>query len=340
MIKSNMKTPHRKLVIEISQKTIFSITFLILTLLFFQSVASSLIGLFISILIYSALNPLVSALESKKIPRSLSAIVVMLIITSGLFTLVASIIGPLITQTISFIEQLPYLIERLAPYNFDLSSITPQIFQAPGNVLRLAIGTFSGVLSFFTLLVISYYLLEDRPRLLGHLKFIFRDDVLADHYYSMIQEIEIRLGSWVRGMLTLMTIVGSMSFVGFSLIGLPSAIPLAVIAGILELIPNIGPTVAAIPAIIVGFSISPSHGLAALGLAVLIQQLENNLIVPKVMQKASGLHPVITIFSILIGYKLGGPLLAVLSLPIVISIDTVMLHLRKHPKEKLVELES
>ncbi len=335
-----MKNNHSKVIIEISQKSVFFIAFFILSLVFFQNVASTLIGLFVSVLIYAALNPIVSALEAKKIPRSLGAILVMLTLSSSLVVLVASIIGPLISQTISFVQQLPILIERLAPYNIDLATITPQIVQAPGNVLKIAVGTFSGVVTFFTLLVIAYYFLDDRPRLFNHLKFIFQDEDKAKLYLKIISEIEVRLGAWVRGMLTLMLIVGSMSFAGFTLIGLPSAIPLAVIAGLLELVTNIGPTIAAVPAVIVGFSISPTHGFATLGLTILIQQLENNFIVPKVMQKASGIHPVITIFSILIGYQLGGALLAVLSLPFVISVRVIIEHLRKHPNDKLVELES
>ena len=89
-----------------------------------------------------------------------------------------------------------------------------------------------------------------------------------------------------------MFLVGFLGYIGFVLIGLPSAVPLAVIAGVLELLPNVGPTVAAVPAVIVGFSISPTHGLLALGLTILIQQLENNVFVPKIMQHATGLHPV------------------------------------------------
>ena len=89
-----------------------------------------------------------------------------------------------------------------------------------------------------------------------------------------------------------MVIVGSMSYIGLVLLGIPYAMSLALIAGMLEMVPMVGPTVALVPALIVGFATSPIHGIVCfLGLYILIQQLENNLIVPKVMQKRLGLTP-------------------------------------------------
>ena len=135
-----------------------------------------------------------------------------------------------------------------------------------------------------------------------------------------------------------MVFVGTLNYIGFLLIGLPSAIPLAVIAGVLELIPNVGPTVAAIPAVIVGFSISPTHGFLAIGLAILVQQLENNIFVPKVMQKAIGLHPVVTIVVLSIGLKLGGPILAILALPVVLSFRVLFPHFHAPTQKEVAAL--
>jgi predicted PurR-regulated permease PerM len=86
-----------------------------------------------------------------------------------------------------------------------------------------------------------------------------------------------------------MVLVGALNYVGFLAVGLPYALPLAFIAGILELVPNIGPVIATIPAMFVGFSVSVTHGIASMIVSILVQQLENNVIVPKVMQKSPGL---------------------------------------------------
>ncbi|HHH14267.1 MAG TPA: AI-2E family transporter, partial [candidate division WWE3 bacterium] len=115
--------------------------------------------------------------------------------------------------------------------------------------------------------------------------------------------------------------------IGLVALGVNYALSLALIAGILEIVPIIGPIIATIPALIVGFAVSPIKGLGVLGLYILIQQLENNLIVPKVMQKAVGFNPLITMTAILIGGSLFGVLGALLSIPVTIIIVILFKHL-------------
>jgi predicted PurR-regulated permease PerM len=122
-----------------------------------------------------------------------------------------------------------------------------------------------------------------------------------------------------------MVIVGSLNYIGLTLIGIKYALPLAVLAGLLEVVPNLGPTIAAIPAVLVGFSQSPFLGVSALAVAVLVQQLENNLIVPLVMKKAVGLNPIITLMAFIIGGKLAGVLGVLLSVPVVVVLKTFFL---------------
>lgn len=315
----------KKITVDISHRTIIFTLFLLLLILFFQHIESVLIGLFIAVLIAVAINPLVNWLEKRRISRSISAFLILVIIFALLTLLAVSLIAPLLDETQNFIKELPRLIERLGVYNIDLGTFGNQISAAPRSVLKVAATTFSGLVFFFTILVIGFYILEDRPNLKKHLITIF-GETKADIYHQITMELETRLGSWVRGELMLMFVVGLMNYLGFILIGLPFAVPLAVIAGILELVPNIGPTIAAIPAAVVGFSVSPTLGFMALGLAIIVQQLENNLFVPKIMQAAIGLHPVVTIVSLMIGFNIGGPLLAVLSLPIILCLQVVVPH--------------
>lgn len=331
-------TTSKKVTVDLSVRSYLLAIIAFLSILFFQNILGILILVFVSFLIAVAVLPFVNALEKRRIPRGLSTFVILLLIFSGLITLAVSLISPLVSQTIVFLQQLPPLIERLAPYNIDLSSaLTPQLTSAPGNVLRLAAGTFSSLLALFTVIVISYYLVAERTRLKTYLESWF-DTARAKKYLHSVEELEKRLGAWVRGQIFLMFLVGFLSYIGFVLIGLPSAVPLAVIAGVLELLPNVGPTVAAIPAVIVGFSISPTHGLLTLGLTILVQQLENNIFVPKIMQHATGLHPVITILVLMIGYRLGGPPLAILALPLVLSLNLLLSHLHDNgTKESLGE---
>src|SRR3989338_453148 len=327
---NNMST--RKVTINISLRSYLLGAAVVLSILFFRHILSIISLLFVAFLVSIAVGPSVSFLETKRVPRSISSFLILLLLFSGIATLAVSLISPLINQTTAFLAQLPPLIEKLAPYNIDFTSILTPQFSSAGGVIKIALGTFSGVIAFFTLIVIAYYMIQDRPHLPKALVNLF-GEVNGNIYSHAVSELELRLGAWVRGELFLMTLVGTLNYIGFLLIGLPSAVPLAVIAGLLELIPNVGPTVAAIPVVIVGFSISPTIGFMTVGLAILVQQLENNVFVPKVMQKAIGLHPVVTIIVLSIGFKLGGPILAILALPVVLSLRVLFAHLH-HPTEK------
>src|SRR5690606_15670337 len=121
----------------------------------------------------------------------------------------------------------------------------------------------------------------------------------------------------------LMLAVGLLSFVGLSLLGIPYAVPLALLAGLLEIVPNVGPTVAAIPAVFVGYLAGGPviAGVVAL-LAIVIQQIENNLLVPKIMHANANVNPLISLILILTGLKVTGVIGALLAIPVYIVMRT------------------
>ena len=121
-----------------------------------------------------------------------------------------------------------------------------------------------------------------------------------------------------------MFIVGIMSYIGLIFLGVEFAIPLAFIAGLLEVIPNVGPTLSMIPAILVALGTSPVLALAVFALYFVIQQLENTIIVPKVFSKAVGISPLIVIVSLMIGFKIAGVSGAILSLPTVLFLEIII----------------
>jgi predicted PurR-regulated permease PerM len=108
-----------------------------------------------------------------------------------------------------------------------------------------------------------------------------------------------------------------------ALIGIPFAVPLAIMAGLLEIVPMLGPIVAAVPATIIGLSISPTMGLAAAALAFAVQQLENYVFVPKIMEKSTGVSPIITLLALAIGFRLAGVAGAVISMPVVLALSII-----------------
>ena len=173
---------------------------------------------------------------------------------------------------------------------------------------------FSNAFSVVTILVLTFYFLLDYPNLKERFLDLYPKGS-RKRVAHLLDEIETKIGGWLRGQVSLMFIVGLASFIGLSLLKIDYALSLAVIAGFLEIIPMIVPIVSVIPAAIVASATSPlSVALVAL-LYVLIQQLESNLVVPKVMEKAVGFSPIVTLIAILVGGKLFGILGALLSIP-------------------------
>jgi predicted PurR-regulated permease PerM len=190
------------------------------------------------------------------------------------------------------------------------------------NALNFTVSAFGILLEIITVIIISIYLFLDREKL-----FQFFIDVLRldkKKFYSVYDKVEVQLGAWVRGQLILGVIVGFMTWVGLVILGIKFALPLAVLAGILEIIPIIGPIIAAVPIAIIGFSVSITTGVLTLGLSTLIQQLENNLLVPGVMKKAVGLSPIVTLTSVLIGSKLLGIIGAILAVPVAAMVSVLI----------------
>ena len=313
--------------VEISYKTIVFTAVFVASLWFIYSIRDIVLQLFASLLLMTILNPIVKKLSKIKIPRSLS-ILVSYVVIFGLFGFAIGILlPPLVEQTTNLANNLPkYLSDSgITKYaNGDiLKEIVSQLGTVPSQVIKAGFSFFTNILNILTVLIFAFYLLLIRDKFDKNLESIFGKEKSID-VSSVVNELELKLGGWARGQLLLMLLVGISSYIVFVILGIPFALPLALLAGIFEIVPYLGPIVASIPAIILGFSISPFVGGAAIGLAILIQQLENYVFVPKVMEKSTGMSPIIILLALAVGAKLAGITGMVISIPIVIIIQTLL----------------
>lgn len=313
--------------VEISYKTIVFTVFFIVSLWFLYFIRDIVLQLFAALLLMTILNPIVNKLSKIKIPKTLS-IIASYILIFGLFGFAIGILlPPLLEQTTNLANNLPkYLndsgITKYASGDV-VKEIVSQLGNLPGQIIKAGFSFFANIINILTVLIFAFYLLLIRDKFDKNLGSIFGKEKSVDAL-DLINLLEKRLGGWARGQLSLMFLVGVLSYVGFIILGIPYALPLALLAGIFEIVPYLGPIVASIPAIILGFSISPFVGGAAVGLAILIQQLENYVFVPKIMEKSTGVSPIITLISLAIGAKLAGITGMVISIPIVIIIQTLL----------------
>lgn len=140
---------------------------------------------------------------------------------------------------------------------------------------------------------------------------------------KMMIKIEEKLGAWLRGQLFLSIIIGLVSYIGLLIFNIPYALPLALLAGVMEIIPVIGPIISAIPAVLIALTISPILALGVAAMYFVIQQLENHLIVPQVMKRAVGLNPLVVILAIAIGSRILGFAGALLAVPLAVVIQII-----------------
>lgn len=315
--------------IEISYKTIvFTVLFLI-SLFFLYNIKDILLQLFVALLITSILNPTVTKLHKKfKIPRFISVLIVYICVIVFLVISISVIANPLIEQTANFAASAPvYLNELKIPEIWAeraILEVTKELGKLPSQILKIGFSVFNNVLSVFAVFIFALYFLLAREKLSDQLNIMFKNENIEKRIENILSKLETRLGGWARGQMILMFMVGISTYLGLVIIGVPFALPLALLAGILELIPNLGPTLAGIPAVIVGFGVSPLTGVSVLILSVLIQQIENYVFVPKVMEKSAGITPVVTLLSLLIGFKLAGIVGALLSVPVVITLQVII----------------
>lgn len=319
--------------IRITTKTILTAVLVVFGIWLAIQLRAILLILFASLILALGLTPLVDWLTKKRVPRGLAVFLVTIFLCLFFVGLGAVGISPLIDQTQKLIQKLPQFLDTLAQSpnapeflrGFN-QALAEQLSDVSRNILRATWGAFSGALTVVSVLFLTFYLLldlENFKKLL--LSFLSK----ADHRAAkdIIEEIETKLGVWLRTQFLLMIIVGMMTFLGLWLLRVDYALPLALIAGLLEMIPTLGPIIAAIPAVIVGFASSSLTGLGVLALAILVQQLENNLIVPKLMQKAVGFNPLLTMIIILVGGRLFGLLGILISVPATLVASILAKHL-------------
>jgi len=313
----------------ISTSTIFRVVLILLGLVFLYIIRDIVIMVFVAVVIAAALHGPADWLQRYRVPRLLAVTFLYLFLLLIFALIISLILPPLAEQIKQLAIHFPAQIEKLgfsfqewwSQYqtgeNFQefLSKIGSKLTQAASSVFATTVGIFGGLFSAGVILVISFYLTVQEK---GVKKFLMSLTPTEHQVYlsSLIERIQRKMGGWLRGQLLLMLIVGILTYIALRLIGLKYALVLALIAGILEIVPYIGPIISAIPAVILGFVQSPFLALLVIIVYILIQQIESQIIAPQVMRRAVGLNPIITIIAILIGAKLAGILGIILAVPI------------------------
>ena len=301
---------------------------------------------FVAVLLASALEPMLGWLRARLpvVGRAGTIIVVYLAFFVTVVGLAFVVVPAAVSQAQQILDDLPPFFaearawaENIRPgaLSTSLTALIDSVASAlkppeapnPDEVVEVGTTVAELVATLATLLTIVFLWLVERPRLQRYVLAFLPQDARGGAR-SVWNDVEIRLGLWVRGQLTLMATMGVMTGIAYTLLGVPGALLLALIAAITEAIPIIGPLLGAIPAVLVAATVSPELALIVAGLYVVIQFVEGNVLVPIVMRHAVGISPLLVLVSLLIGAAAGGFIGAFLAVPIAASLEIAMQRLQ------------
>ena len=265
-------------------------------------------------------------LFNKPISRGFAVMISYLLLLLVFLGALTFIVPPVISEFQKMVINLSSIVKNLAlPPELDvqIASMLPQASKVSEGVLSATISVFSNLAAFVSILIISIYMSLDWENIKKLFVSVFPKD-LEDTVYDTLEEIEKSVGSWVRGELLLMFSVGVASLLALVILGIKYSIAISLVAGVFEAVQMIGPTLTAILAGIIGFAQSPMKGVAVVIVFIIIQQMENNFLVPKVMSKVSGFRPLIILLALLVGINFFGIAGAICAVPI-LMIGTIIL---------------
>ena len=299
-------------------------------------VRSQILLIYVSALFATGLAPLVRMIErqrvlrigKRRLPRGAAILVIYATVLGLLAALAAAVVPPLVDQGrqlwTDLPERLDLLQQKLVEWGvIPVGTSFPELLkQAPISGSTDAVTTVlvaiwsivGGVFGLVTILLLTFYLLVDSEHLFNLFVRLFPPSQ-RQRVSNVSELVAVKISAWLGGQILLGFIMGITSAIGLATLGVPYFFVLAVIAGVGEMIPMVGPLLAAIPAVAVAFTVSPGLGLAVALFCWGVQIVENNFLVPKVMSQQVGLSAITVIVALIIGSAMLGLPGALLAVP-------------------------
>lgn len=324
----------------ISTGTIVRTVLVILGFVALYFLRDILLVVLLSIVVASAVEPGAKWLSRWNVPRLISVLLIYSIIAIGLVVVFYFLFLPILNETVSFLGSLPSYLGNLKVWSplesssflssngalkgigesFSLVDIVNELdttIQGISNgFFSTASSIFGGIFSFILVIVLSFYLSVESDGVTKFLKIVIPAS-RENYIIGLWKRSQHKIGLWMQGQVVLAIIVAVLVFLGLTLLRVPNALLLAVVAGLFEIIPLFGPILAAIPAVVITLvSGGLTPALMVVGLYIIIQQFENQLIYPLVVKKVIGVPPIVSILALIIGGKLAGFIGLIISVPV------------------------
>ncbi len=340
---------------------VFVIAILIAVLYYLFDIVLVLLA---AIVIASAIEPIVRRLKRYKFPRLLAVLIVYIVVAAILAGIFVFFLPVVANETVSFIQNIPRTISlddlwspiRDFGFNFGpttssaaLSTHTISLSEFANQLQSVVTGTsagavrtasvfFGGFLSFLLIVVLSFYLAVQEEGVADFLR-IITPVTKHDYIIDLWNRSQRKIGFWLQGQVLLGVLIGVLVYLTLSVIGIPYALPLALFAAVLEIIPVFGPIISSVPAILVAFSsVGVGTALLLVGLYIIIYQFESQLFYPLVVKKIVGISPIVVILALVIGAKLAGILGAIIAVPLSAALMEYVHDIEKSKKAQKDEM--
>lgn len=316
-------------------------------LVFLKDLLIVISPVFIGLLIAWLCDPIVKFLQSKKIPRFAGCIIVYLFLIGIIFMFLYLFLPTFVRQIGDFVGTIPDILADLKVFGnrffdtfatdgIDVKAIQTQVYTTienfalglttnlPNTIINITKSIISSSINFVLGLMIGFYMLFDFDKInstvLSHMPLKWKDN-----YAELTTRINTSLRNYVQGVFLVMFLVFITQSIGLTLAGLEAPLLFAVFCAVTDIIPYFGPYIGAIPAVLVGFTISPSVGIFCIISIVIVQLLENNFYQPLIMGHTMQLHPVIIIISLLIFQHFFGIIGMVVATPVVACLKVIFM---------------
>jgi predicted PurR-regulated permease PerM len=308
--------------------------------------------LFIAILLGTVIRPVVTWLHRRGLPRKAGAIFFYLFLLGLVIGFLLSVFPMVFEQGATIASSIPSYYQNLrewiaaVPYPMiaglgdflptQLPGLAPpqqtgeEMLSTAGQLLGYLKSTANVLLKIIVVFLLAFHWTLDGPRIIvGLLQLIPKGQ--RENMGELVSTIESKIGFFIAGQSVLCLVIGILALIAYLLIGLPNALVLAILAGIMEAVPMVGPLLGAIPAGLIALSISPIKLVWLIVATVVIQQLENILLVPRVMRKAVGVNPFVSLLSIFAFSALFGIVGALMAIPIAVVVQLILQRFVFHP---------
>lgn len=306
---------------------------------------------FVALFLAALMHPAVRWGAQRRIPKGVMVFLMYIILFTVLVFIFALLIPMVLHQMGNLSQKIGSSIVMLSTHvqqfrdfsqqfgladdvSFGIASLQNQITRTASGLFSTLTGVFGGLIGLVVVLVMAFYMVVQEEEAAQAFRNLVppRHQEFVMHILVSAQE---KIRAWLRGQLFLSLTIGVLYYVALLVLGVEGAFVLALFAAFTEFIPYLGPMLGGLPVMIVAFSDSPVKALLAFVAVVVIQQFENHVLVPKVMQRTLGLNPLISIIAVLIGAKVYGIVGALLAIPLATILSVVLTEIYRYRQSRL-----